>query len=206
MPGVPDIHPAQLALYGLALIAIAVLGSRYLNRDDGEAGARAAPPPQLRVERAGGGKVTIHVAGAVRRPGVYRLRVGARVTDAIDEAGGARPRADLGALNLAAKLEDGRQVLVPERTPRGTAATAGTGSSGSASTSGGAATPPAPPVNLNVAGLDELDQLDGVGPVTARKIIEYREAHGGFGSVEELGQVPGIGEKRMSVLRERVQV
>lgn len=206
MPGVPDIRPAQLALYGLALIAIAVLGARYLNRDDGEAGARAAPPPQLRVERAGGGKVTIHVAGAVRRPGVYRLREGARATDAIDEAGGARPRADLGALNLAAKLEDGRQVLVPERAPRGTAAaTAGAGSSGSASLSG-AATPPAPPVNLNVAGLDELDQLDGVGPVTARKIIEYREAHGGFGSVEELSQVPGIGEKRMSALRDRVQV
>jgi competence protein ComEA len=141
----------------------------------------------------------VHVAGAVHRPGVYRLRAGARVVDAVRRAGGARRGADLSAINLAQKLEDGRQVLVMKRAPGGAVA-AGPGVPGLPGTA------PAPPVDLNTATLEQLDTLDGVGPATAQKILEYRQEHGGFGSVEELGQVSGIGPKRLAALRDHVRV
>jgi competence protein ComEA len=142
--------------------------------------------------------VVVHVAGAVREPGVYRLRSGARVDDAVGRAGGATSRADLSQVNLAAKVEDGRQVLVPRRVTAAAAAMSG----------GSAAVPATPgvPLNLNTATLEQLDELDGIGPATAQQILDYREAHGGFGSVEELGQVSGIGEKRLASLREQVRV
>jgi competence protein ComEA len=142
----------------------------------------------------------IHVAGAVRDPGVYRLRSGSRVDDAVQRAGGATRRADLGGLNLAAELEDGRQVLVPERARGG-------GAAGATAPGGGATAPePAPgqPLNLNTATLEQLDTLSGIGPLTAQKILDFREERGGFGSIEELGEIPGIGDKRLATLREEV--
>jgi competence protein ComEA len=156
------------------------------------------------VERARGSSaaVTVHVAGAVRRPGVYRLRQGERVDDALQRAGGATRRADLSAVNLAAKVEDGRQILVPVRARTAPAATAAPAAPGAP----GAPAAPAQPVNLNTATLEQLDTLDGIGPGLAQAILQYREEHGGFGSVDDLAQVPGIGEKRMATLREQVQV
>jgi competence protein ComEA len=164
------------------------------------------------VERDAGERLTVHVAGAVHRPGVYRMRPGSRVDDAIDRAGGARLRADLGALNLAAKLEDGRQVLVPRRTPAGqpgAAAAAGAAAQpapapGGATGPATATAPPGPPINLNTATIEQLDQLEGIGPTTAQKILQYRQEHGGFSSVEELKNVPGIGDTRYATLKERV--
>jgi competence protein ComEA len=138
----------------------------------------------------------VHVAGAVRDPGVYRLRAGARVDDAVGRAGGATSKADLSQVNLAAEVEDGRQVLVPERLTAAEAAAAAPGTPGT----------PAIPLNLNTATLEQLDELDGIGPATAQQILDYREAQGGFGSVEELAQVPGIGDKRLASLREQVRV
>jgi competence protein ComEA len=105
-------------------------------------------------------------------------------------------------VNLAAKVEDGRQVLVPERAPRG-----GGGAGAPAAAPGGAAAgAPGQPIDLNTATLEQLDTLPGVGAITAQKILDYREEHGGFGSVDELGQVPGIGDKRLADLREQVRV
>jgi competence protein ComEA len=202
----PEISRSQLVACALALCAIAWLGARYLSRVDAArpvpvaaANTGAAREDGLEVEQPGGGHATVHVAGEVRHPGVYRLREGARVQQAVDTAGGATRRADLDGLNLAQKVQDGRQVLVPRRGAAATAAAV----PGAPATVGAA---PAQPVDLNRATLEQLDTLDGVGPATARKILEYREQHGGFGSVEELGQVPGIGEKRMASLRERVRV
>jgi len=144
------------------------------------------------------------VAGAVRRPGVYRLAAGARVDDALRRAGGPRGRADLAAVNLAAKLEDGRQVLVPARGAAGAAPAApAAGGSGGAGAGGAAA---AAPINLNTATLEQLDTLDGVGPGIAQRILDYREQHGGFTRVEELGEVPGIGPKRLATLTPLVTV
>jgi len=142
----------------------------------------------------------VHVAGEVRRPGVYELRSGARVEAAVREAGGTTRRADTDAINLAGKLEDGRQVTVPRR---GAAAGAGAGAPPGGSAPTGA---PDQPLDLNTATLEQLDTLDGVGPATAQKILDFRERNGGFGSVEDLAEVPGIGEKRMAALRELVRI
>jgi competence protein ComEA len=195
----PDLPPRQLAAYGVAALVVVVLGAWYLSRGGQDAGA-SGPPAAIRVdgEDADGGAVVVHVAGAVREPGVYRMRAGARVDDAVGRAGGATSKADLSQVNLAAEVEDGRQVLVPERV------------SASEASGGGAAAlaPRAPgvPLNLNTATIEQLDELDGIGPATAQQILDYREANGGFGSVDELNRVPGIGEKRLASLREQVRV
>jgi competence protein ComEA len=198
----PDIPPRQLALCVGAAVAVLVLGAWYVSRG-GPPDAPAAAPAPIAVDDGGGGGgagsvVVVHVAGAVRRPGVYRMRSAARVDDAVRRAGGALPKADLTQVNLAAKVEDGRQILVPRRVP----APVGGGSGGTAA----APTQPGVPLNLNVATLEQLDELPGVGPATAQKIIDYREEHGGFGSVEELGEVPGIGDVRLAALRDLVRV
>jgi len=189
-----------LALWALGLVAVIFLGARYLGRG-GEPPTPSAPP--IRVGEATGGgssRVMVDVAGAVRRPGVYRLSARARAVDAVRRAGGARRGADLSALNLAAKLEDGRQIVVPVRTPAGASAPTAGG------TAAAAGTAPAAPVDLNTATAEQLDTLDGIGPGMAGRILDYRKEHGGFGSVEELGQVPGIGDKRLAALREKVRV
>lgn len=195
----PEVSRLQLVLYAVAVCAIVWLGARYLRGEPAPAGgARAGPAASaggVEVRRQGGGRVTVHVAGAVRRPGVYRLRDGSRVEAAVESAGGATARADLDGLNLASEVQDGRQIVVPRRVKGGGPA-AGPGVAGA----------PDQPIDLNQATLEQLDTLDGVGPATAQKILDLREEKGGFGSVEELGQVPGIGAKRMAVLRERVRV
>lgn len=201
-----SISRPQLAVYAAAAIAIALVGARYLR--ERSPGPPAPRPPvagqRVTVARAGGGRTTVHVAGAVRRPGVYRLPAGARLEDAVRRAGGPTRRADLTAVNLAAKAEDGRQVVVPVRGPPAEAAPAGTGAPTTAA--GGAGGAGAGPVNLNTATAEQLDALQGVGPATARQILAYRQEHGGFGSVDELDQVPGIGAKRMEALRDAVRV
>jgi competence protein ComEA len=147
--------------------------------------------------------LVVHVVGAVRRSGLYRLPEGARVADAVARAGGATRRADLAALNLAAPLVDGIQVLVP---PRPAAV-------GGAVPSVDGAELPAPDPAVSGAGskpslatatADELDELPGVGPVTAQKILDYRAEHGAFRSVDELDAVPGIGPARIEQLRDLV--
>lgn len=202
-----DVPRSQLAVYVAAAIAIALLGARYVSAAQ-DAAPPEGPTAAVRVEEEGAGegdgRAVVHVAGAVREPGVYRLREGDRVADAVDRAGGATGRADLTLLNLAAEVEDGRQVVVPERGAAGSGAAAG-GGDGAAGTgaTGGAQ---APPVNLNTATLEQLDTLEGVGPGIAQRILDYRDEQGSFGNVDELGQVPGIGEKRLAALRDKVTV
>ena len=193
----------QTALSIAAAVAVLVLAVKVLRGSPAPAPSPAVSAP-VRVERARPASALVHVAGAVRRPGVYRLRPGARIDDAVREAGGPTRRADLSAVNLAAKVEDGRQVLVPERAPRVAAGAAPGPASGSASASGSAA--PGQPLNLNTATLEQLDTLAGIGPATAQKILDFRDENGGFASVDELAQVPGIGEKRLASLREQVRV
>jgi competence protein ComEA len=223
----PAFDRPRLALYVALGLVVCVLGARYLHGQAGDrSGAdagRGAPPgatgggdgasSPVSVERAGGGRVTVHVAGAVQRPGVYRLGAGARVNDAVREAGGPRRRADLNAVNLAAKLEDGRQVIVPERVAAaptaaspGAAGAPSVGASASVAGAAAGAGPPAAPINLNTATLEQLDTLDGVGPGIAQRILDYREQHGGFSRVEEIGEVPGIGAKRLATLTPLVTV
>jgi competence protein ComEA len=201
----PDVPRSHLVAYGLALLLVLGFGARRLAhaREAAEPAAVGGAPASIALESGAdrrGGTAVVHVTGAVRRPGVYRLRVGARVDDAVRRAGGVRPRADLTQVNLAAKVEDGRQVIVPLK-PRA----AGAGGAADAGAGTGATTPGVP-LNLNTATSEQLQTLDGVGPATAQKILDYRQAHGGFSAVDELGQVPGIGERRLAALREKVRV
>jgi competence protein ComEA len=189
-----------------ALLAILVLAGGRLARTGTasapEIVAPLEPVSSVSATSTARAALVVHVVGAVRRPGLYRLREGARVADAVARAGGSTRRAELAALNLAAPLVDGVQVLVPERvavvpgvTPAEEseagppeAAIAGLGSK----------------VSLATATAEELDELPGVGPVTAQKILDYRAEHGPFGSVEELDAVPGIGPTRVEQLRDHV--
>lgn len=145
--------------------------------------------------------VRVHIAGAVARPGVYRMHEGGRVADLLDAAGGPTAQADLDRVNLAAHVADGERIYVPrtdEPAPPPVAAGGGGGVRG--------APAPAQPVDLNAATADQLDELPGIGPATAAAIIEYRERNGRFSSVEELVEVRGIGEAKLAALRPRVRV
>ena len=155
------------------------------------AGELAAPGG---ASRAGG--LYVHVAGAVERPGVVRVAPGSRVAGAVARAGGPSRKADLTAVNLAAEVEDGQQVVVPARGAAGTVA-------GGAVLEPGA--PGAPKLSLGIATAEQLDELDGIGPTLSERIVEYRTENGGFGSLEELREVEGIGEKRFETLHEALQ-
>ena len=188
-------RPAAL---GLALVLLAVLA--FAGRRLAAAGAASEAPhaPAASLQRAAPAPAAIlvvHVVGAVRRPGLYRLRDGSRVADAVRRAGGATRRAELAGVNLAAPLADGTQIVVPGRAVAGAAVP-----------QAGDAMPNAPPakVSLSSATLEQLDALPGVGPVTAQKILDYRQEHGAIGSVDDLDAIPGIGPARVEQLRELV--
>ncbi|SMB92881.1 competence protein ComEA [Thermanaeromonas toyohensis ToBE] len=141
--------------------------------------------------------IKIHVAGAVERPGVYQLPTGARVNEALKLAG-LLPEADPHALNLAAPLADGQQIIVPRMGEEGKVIPSGPVGSGSSKLQG--------KVNINTAGLEELDSLPGLGPSLAQRIIEYRQQHGPFQNIEDLQNVPGIGAKRWENLKDLITV
>jgi len=146
--------------------------------------------------------VLVAVAGRVHRPGVVTLPAGARVQDAVAAAGGALTPADLGLINLAAKVSDGQQIIVgPGASGGGGGGSAGAGSSGLGASGQGSGA-----IDINAATVGDLDALPGVGPVLAQRIIDYREANGPFRAVDELGQVPGIGPRKLADLRARVRV
>jgi competence protein ComEA len=210
----------QTAGWALAAFVAVFLALRLLHHDSGGAGggsvALSAPPaarehaPAPAAAAVGGGReLTVDVAGEVRRPGVYRVPGGSRADAAVQQAGGATRRADLTAVNLAMKLQDGQQVVVPRRgaaVASPPAGSAGAGSSGGAGGSAaGAAGAPQQPISLSTATVQQLDGLDGIGPTLAQRIVAYRDAHGGFRSIDELRQVSGIGDKRFQALRKSLQ-
>lgn len=158
---------------------------------------------------AAAGRVTVHVVGEVESPGVVTLTSGARVDDALEEAGGATDEAELSGVNLARPLVDGEQVVVPgpgETAAPGPGVAAPGGAAPGAGTPGAPGTTPDALVNLNTADLATLETLPGVGPVLAQRIIDWRTEHGGFTSVEELGEVSGVGDKTYATLAPEVTV
>lgn len=166
----------------------------------GEAG-EAEPARGHDEEKAAQGDrlLQVHVAGAVVSPGVYQLPVGARAVDGVEAAGGARPEADLDKINLAAPLEDGQQLYVPRRGEEAPQPQAG--SSGSGSRQQGQQQAGATRINVNQAGVDALQQVPGIGPVLAARIVAYRQAHGPFQRVEDLTRVQGIGPRSLENMR-----
>jgi len=174
---------------GLVCLVVLLILWRHHGRSASAASLQVAPLVPKRAPRAASSLLVVDVAGAVRQPGLVRVPHGARVADAIVRAGGFASSALHDAVNLAAPVADGQQVLVPARgSPASTAA--GT----SASASGG-------PVSLSTASAEQLDALPGVGPVTAQKIVAYRQQHGPFTSIEGLDAISGIGPSRIADLK-----
>jgi len=197
-----NVSRSTVLVVACALLAVLVLAGNRLAKT----GTASAPDVALPVETAASAvpdRLVVHVVGAVRRPGLYRLRKGHRVADAVARAGGATRKADLAAINLAAPLVDGTQVLVPvpHRVAIAGGAPAGSPADTAASGSTGGASPP---VSLSTATLEQLDGLPGIGPVTAQKIVDYRTENGPFASVDDLDAVPGIGPATIEDIRDLV--
>jgi competence protein ComEA len=191
----PEVSRSQVAVYAAVAVALLLVGARAIRGEGGTDSSFAAASGSsggatFSIDGQGGDLV-VDVTGAVRRPGVYRMPAGSRVNDALVRAGGPEPRAELEAVNLAARLADGQQVVVPERMPGGASRTSAAAEDG--------------PISLGTATVEQLEEVEGIGPVTAGDIIEFRDEHGGLSSVEQLDRVPGIGPATMEALRARLQ-
>jgi len=199
----PELSRAQLLVYAAIAVAVLLVGARWLRSDDVAAGEAAGVSEveqsgdhgDFEIER-GGDQLVVHVAGAVRDPGVYRLPEGSRVTDALERAGGATAAALPDGVNLAAMVADGQQVVIPAR-----AEAAAAGTAAAAALPGAASAP----IGLGMATVEQLDTIEGIGPVTAADIVEFRDEQGGLSSVEDLDQISGIGPATMEALRESLQ-
>jgi competence protein ComEA len=193
----PEMSRSQVIVYAAVAVALLLVGARAIKGEDAAESSFAAASGGGSTSggsfsiSGSGGEVVVDVTGAVRDPGVYRMPAGSRVDDAVARAGGAAPGAELEAINLAARLADGQQVVVPKRVPGGAAA-AGAGVEEG-------------PISLGTATVEQLEEIEGIGPVTAGDIIEFRDEHGGLSSVDQLDQVPGIGPATMDSLRARLQ-
>ena len=187
----PEISRPQLLVYAAIAVAVLLLGARWIRSSEAPA---ATDSGSLSFQAEGfepGGDATrdvvVHVAGAVSKPGVYRLPVGARVADAVERAGGLARGALEDGINLAARLSDGQQVVVPARGGRSTTAAA------------------EGPISLGTATVEQLDEIEGIGPVTAQNIIDFRDQNGGLSSIDQLDEISGIGPSTMEALRAGLQ-
>ena len=193
----PSLSRSQLLVYGALGVAILLLGVRWIRSAD----ADGAQPDAIAFHGAevaagsdsgaGSADIVVHVAGAVKEPGVYRFPDGARVGDAVKRAGGTTADGAPDAVNLAAELADGQQVVVPAGAAGGSVALVPGGSSG--------------PISLGSATVEQLDTIEGIGPVTAQSIVDFRAENGGVSSVEDLDQISGIGPATMEALRAALQ-
>jgi competence protein ComEA len=190
----PQISRGRALAYIALLLAALTFAGRFAFSSQG-GNEQVLQPAVVRAEPAPARKLLVHVVGAVRAPGLYRLDEGSRIDDAITAAGGPRPKAALDLVNLASPVADGQQVLVPVRGREGATAP---GSQPGAT--------PTERVHLNTATLEQLDALPGIGPITAQKILDYRTEHGAFSSIEELDAVPGIGPARLAELSKQVDL
>src|SRR3954451_19904661 len=193
-----DRRKLELAGWALAAFVAVFLAARLLHHGGG-----GSPPvavstgPAPAPARKAAGSLVVDVEGEVARPGIQHVPAGSRVAAAVDAAGGISRRGDATAVNLAAPLQDGQQIVVPRR---GAAVAAAAGATPAA---GGSASNA--PISLSNATVAQLDTLDGIGPTLAQRIVQYRTSHGGFRSVDELKQVEGIGEKRFASLKAALQ-
>lgn len=202
----PSSYPftRRQALFGaVALLLALALGGRWIMRPDAPGQALAVEPVVPAATSTATiaeppAEVVVDVVGAVVAPGLYRLDDASRIADAVALAGGATRKANLSAVNLAAPLVDGTQIVVPRKGEQAPAPSAA-GTDGTGFTDA-----PSGPIHLNTASLEELETIPGVGPVTAQRIIDFRDENGPFRSVDELDAVSGIGPKRMEQMRDLV--
>ncbi len=200
----PELSRSQIAVYGALAVVLLLVGARAVRGEGTPTGGGFGAGSSYSSGGSssgsgggdgggfsvgsGGGDVVVDVTGAVQSPGVYRLPAGSRVTDAVDRAGGSLPGAAIETVNLAARLADGQQIVVPEAGAAGVPGAAGTADQG--------------PISLGSATVEQLDTIEGIGPVTAQDIIDFRDKHGGLASVEQLNEVSGIGPATMKALRD----
>lgn len=189
----------QALAWGVAAVLAVLIGVRLLGSSSTPPPVRVSDPAAAPAGRGRGadgpvGGAYVHVAGAVRRPGLYRVAAGTRVAAALERAGGSAEDADLDAINLAATVQDGQQIVVPER---GAASASGVGAGVAGAADGSGVR-----LSLGSATVEQLEQLDGIGPTLAARIVEQRQAKGGFASVEQLAEVEGIGEQRLEGLKQ----
>jgi competence protein ComEA len=207
----------QIYAYVAVAALVLAVGARYVvfpkaaTPAGGEPLVLAAPSsspaaPAAPASPSPAADVVVYVCGAVKSPGVVRVPADARVADALALAGGAEARAELAAVNLAAKVVDGQQIMVPERGAVVVGGAVSAGGSGSAASAAGSAAAPGAPVNINTASLEELDALDGVGPATAQKIIDYRLASGPFKTIDDIKNVSGIGDAKFAAMKDSITV
>jgi len=193
----PELSRSQVLVYAAIAVALLLVGARAIRGEGGTdvsfaAGGTGGSGGKGFSVSGQAGDLVVDVTGAVRRPGVYRMPAGSRVDDAVTRAGGATSGAEVEAVNLAARLADGQQVVVPEQSAAGgPTAVAASGEEG--------------PISLGTATVGQLEEIQGIGPVTAGDIVKFRDEHGGLSSVEQLDQVPGIGPATMQALRDRLQ-
>jgi len=194
----PEVSRSQVIVYAAVAVALLLVGARAIrgqgSTDASFAAADSGGSSSAKSFSVSGeaGDLVVDVTGAVRRPGVYRMPAGSRVNDAVTRAGGPTGKAELEVVNLAARLADGQQVVVPERLAAGASTATST-----AAEEG--------PISLGTATVEQLEEIDGIGPVTAGDIVDFRDEHGGLSSVDQLDQVPGIGPATMEALRGRLQ-
>ena len=190
------VHARRVLAVALLALVLVVVAWRHAAAG-AQAPLRVAPVVPARSSPAAASATSrllvVDVVGAVRRPGLVRLAEGSRVADAIARAGGLRHGADRAGVNFAAPVSDGQQVVVPQRGAAVAPGAAGAGAGSAAASTG--------PVSLSSATAEQLDTLPGVGPVTAQKIVAYRQQHGAFRSVDELDAISGIGPSRIANLR-----
>ena len=218
----------QVASPSASAESVQAVGAQQSPATQSAAQATAQPSESAQGGPSGEATVRVHVAGAVNNPGVYTLPAQGRAVDAIAAASGAAADADLDRVNLAGALSDGVQIYVPHRgetaapaqiQPNGGTANAGQGNAANGAAQGGTQPQPArtltpagsaqkgsTPVNINTATAEELQTLPRIGPAMAQRIIAWREAHGGFRSVDELDAVPGIGPSMLENLRPLVTI
>jgi competence protein ComEA len=186
----PNFDRSRLLTYLLVGAVVLVVGVVLLNGKEGTERKVLAPGGGAAGPKVESRPLTVDVSGAVARPGVYTLPRGSRVIDAIRKAGGATGAGFPGAINRAALLADGQQVVVPTRAAQGPAVAGQTGEG---------------PISLGTATEADLEGIDGIGPVTAGRIIEYRDSRGGISSIEDLDRISGIGPVTMESLRSALQ-
>jgi len=206
--------PKERAVYGV-LLSIFLFAAGYVGAQ------RLRQPPKIVIDIPGGpkpaayfptptssstpiaessvaGEVVVHVVGAVNSPGLKHLHIGARIDDAIRAAGGASLTANLEAINLAAKLEDGQQIYVPKKGEQSVSSDSSPTKTDTVARKGGKH--PEHPVNLNSASYAQMEELPGVGPSMAEKMMAYRLQHGHL-TFEELRAIPGLGPKKLEKIK-----
>lgn len=186
----PTFDRNRILTYALVGAVVLAVGFVLVRGDQGRGQEILPAGPGPSGPRIQSAPLTVDVSGSVSKPGVYTLPRGSRVIDAIRKAGGATPEGHPGAINRAALLADGQQVVVPTR------GVASAGASG---------VPGEGPVSLGTATEADLEQIDGIGPVTAGRIIEFRDSRGGISSIDDLDQISGIGPVTMESLRAALQ-